>query len=209
MLGGAVAKMLLQKLCPDLKMMGFVRQIGNISLNPDELNEAELLFQKNLLSEEYPACFPHKEKSSKVVENLMDAKQKGESLPSLVELWIENTPQSLGQPIFKKIKSDLAQGFMSLGATCGVDFGSGFSAVKKQGTAFHKNSKSYGGLRGGLTTGERIVSQIVFKPPSSLKEVAQQGRHDPCIGPRAVPVVEAMACLVLADHLLWKRLDKI
>ena len=115
----------------------------------------------------------------------------------------------MGQPVFHKFKADLAGAFLGIGASAGVFIGEGLHASSFKGTDFHNKSKSYGGLRGGLTTGENIKIQIPFKPPSSLKEVAMEGRHDPCIGPRAVCVVESMACLVILDHLLWKRLDRI
>ena len=201
--------MLLEELCPKLKVMAFVRQIGSLQLKKEELQEAENLFQKGILPDTFSACFPHKEKSKQAVEHLLKAKEEGESLGSLVELWIEGLPKSLGQPIFHKFKSDLAKALMSLGACSGLEIGSGFSSAKSKGKNFHQSSKNYGGLRGGMTTGERLCLRVALKPPSSLGKLAQKGRHDPCIGPRAVPVIEAMACLVTADHLLWKKLDKI
>ncbi|MGI9548638.1 MAG: chorismate synthase [Bdellovibrionales bacterium] len=208
-LAGSIARMLLQQLHKNFKVMAFVRQIGKIALEDSEFKIAEDLFQKKILSEEYPACFPHKEKSQKVSDLLMASKEQGESLASVVELWIEGVPKSLGQPIFWKFKSDLTQALMSLGASCGVEIGSGFSCLPIKGTVFHQDSKNYGGIRGGLTSGERVVVRVAFKAPSSLGSIAQQGRHDPCIGPRAVCVVEAIACLVIADHILLKRLDQI
>ena len=128
---------------------------------------------------------------------------------SLVELWIEGLLEGLGQPVFHKFKSDMVQGLMSLGASSGVEIGKGFPSAREEGFIFHKSSENYGGLRGGLTTGERIVMRVAFKPPSTLGKMAKEGRHDPCISPRAVPVVEAMACIVSADHLLWSRLDRL
>ena len=208
-LAGSVAQMLVKKLCPKIKVMAFVRQIGDICLEDQELKEAEELFKKEKLSEEYSACFPHSKKSKQVVDLLMQSKQEGESLACILELWIEGVPKALGQPVFKKIKSDFAKAFMSIGATCGIEIGSGFSSVQTKGSEFHKDNKNYGGIRGGLTTGERVTVKVAFKAPSSLGDVAKQGRHDPCIGPRAVSVIEAMTFLVLADHLLLKRLDQI
>jgi len=208
-LAGAVARKLIKELCPDFKIMAFVRQIGKVFLKDSELDIAQDLFKNQTLSEEYAACLPHKEKSKQVVDLLMASKKEGESLPSLVELWIDGVPPSLGQPVFWKIKSDLTAAFMSLGAVSGLEIGKGFSSLKLKGTQFHNELQNYGGIRGGLTTGDRIVIRMVFKAPSSLGEFAKQGRHDPCIGPRAVPIVEAMACIVIADHLLLKRLDQI
>ncbi len=208
-LAGSIAHMFIKELHINFKTMAFVRQVGDIFLKQKELGLVEDIFEKNILSEEYPACFPHKEKSKQVVDLLMDSKKQGESLSSLVELWIDNVPKCLGQPVFWKMKSDLTKALMSLGAISGLEIGSGFSSLKIKGTEFHSDLKNYGGIRGGLTTGDRIVIRMAFKPPSSLGPIAKEGRHDPCIGPRAVPVVEAMAHLVIADHILLKRLDQV
>lgn len=209
-LAGAVARMALNVVCPDFRLMAFVRRIGPIELKKEELGEAEKLFSESCLSEEYPACFPHKEKSRAVVDILTQAQSEGESLGAVVELWMAGLPSGLGQPVFYKFKADLASAFLGIGASFGFLVGNeNSSAGFSKGTDFHKKSANYGGLRGGLTTGETVKIQILFKPPSSIKEVALKGRHDPCVGPRAVAVVEAMACLVVLDHLLWKRLDRI
>ena len=208
-LAGTVARMFIQQLCPEFKTMAFVKQIGSLQLKDNELQEAESLFEKNILSDTFSACFPHQKKSEEAVKLLMKAKERGESVGSVVELWIENLPKGLGQPIFHKFKSDLAQSFMSLGATTGFEIGAGFLSGSQEGKEFHKNSKNYGGIRGGLTTGERVSVRVAFKPPSSLGDFAKKGRHDPCIGPRAVSVIEAIACHVTADHLLARRLDRI
>lgn len=208
-LAGSVARALLKNLCPDFRVMAFVRKIGSLCLEEEDLKTAEKLFQENILSEKFSACVPHREKSEEAVKLLIEAKERGDSLGSLVELWMEGLPRGLGQPVFHKFKSDLAQGLMSLGASSGLEIGQGFSAAGQRGGTFHQSPKNYGGLRGGLTTGERIILRVAFKPPSTLGDMAKKGRHDPCIGPRAVPVVEAMACIVAADHLLWSRLDRL
>lgn len=208
-LAGSVARALLKELCPHFQVMAFVRQIGNVFLEDKDLRSAEDIFQKGVLSETFSACFPHEKKSQEAVKSLLKAKEEGNSLGSLVELWIEGLPKGLGQPVFHKFKSDLVQGLMSLGASSSVKVGAGFSAAGGEGNTFHQSSENYGGLRGGLTTGEKIILRVVFKPPSTLGDMAKKGRHDPCIGPRAVPVVEAMACLVSADHFLWNRLNRL
>lgn len=208
-LAGAVAKMALKHICPAFQVMAFVRSIGSLCLEKKELKEAEKLFSSNTLSEIYPACFPHKEKSKEAQKILMEAKSKGESLGALVEIWIKGLPKGLGQPVFHKFKSDLTGAFAGIGASSGVLIGAGTAAASSKGTDFHKKPENYGGLRGGLTTGEIVKIQIPFKPPSSLKDVALKGRHDPCIGPRAIVVLEAMTALTALDHLLWKRLDHI
>ncbi|MFN3696771.1 MAG: chorismate synthase [Pseudobdellovibrio sp.] len=142
---------------------------------------------------------------------LVEAKQNGESYGGIVECRIQNMPKGLGQPIFHKFKSDLAQAMMSIGAVNGFELGAGFTSNDYKGTEFHSklDSENYGGIRGGITTGEDVVFRLVFKPTSSIKDVAKKGRHDPCIIPRAIPVVESMAWFVLADHVLWAMTDRV
>src|SRR5690606_25589551 len=112
------------------------------------------------------------------------------------------------------MKGDLAAAMMSVGATIGVEFGKGFASSREKGSEYHlrgdeNRNHNYGGIRGGIATGEDIVLRVAFKPTSSILDVAKRGRHDPCIVPRALPVLEAMCWLVLADHLLWKRSDRV
>ncbi len=142
---------------------------------------------------------------------LQEAKHNGESYGGIIECRITQAPSNLGQPVFHKFKSDLAQAILSIGATTGFEFGSGFQQVHLKGSDYHQNfeSKNYGGIRGGITTGEEIVFKVVFKPTSSIKDVAKKGRHDPCILPRAIPVVEAMVNFVLADHMMWTLTDYV
>ena len=155
--------------------------------------------------------FPSIEKNIQIINLLEKAKTHGESYGGQVEVQIKNIPVGLGQPVFHKFKSDLALAVMSIGATTGFEFGAGNLATTQKGTDFHNEMSSsvYGGIRGGLTTGEIINFNVSFKPTSSIKDIAKQGRHDPCIVPRAVPVVEAMTWLLIADHLLWSKLDRV
>ena len=111
-------------------------------------------------------------------------------------------------PVFRKLKSDLSGALMGVGAVCGVliddlllDY------IHQKGSEFHKDPSRYGGIRGGLSTGEVITLKVFFKPTSSIGQVAVKGRHDPCIIPRAIPVLESMVELVIADHVLAKQLD--
>ena len=209
-IAGSFARMLTSRLCPSFKLIAFVRQIGPLQIQPKELIEAEELFKSsNPCADSFPARFPHREKSLELEDLLKRAKEEGESLGSLLELWMEGLPPGLGRPLFHKLKSDLAQGMMSLGASAGVEFGLGFLSAGLKGSVFHSKAENYGGLRGGLSTGERLCLRLVFKPPSSMGQLAKEGRHDPCIGPRAVPVVEAQAYLTVADHLLYRRLDRL
>lgn len=142
---------------------------------------------------------------------LINAKETGESYGGHINLVISNPIKNLGQPVFKKLKSELTSAMMSVGAVVGVEFEDSFENVLKKGTEFHDRatSKKYSGIRGGISTGEDISLTIAMKPTSSIKDIAKKGRHDPCILIRALPVLESMAYLVLADQILWSRLDNI
>lgn len=205
-IAGAVAQMLCEKLQPEIKIKAYASQIAEYKLSE---TEKENVWDINI--EEFVTRFPSVEKNSQIVNLLETAKAQGESYGGRVEVQIKNIPAGLGQPVFHKFKSDLALAVMSIGATTSFEFGAGVASVEQKGTEFHTemSSRSYGGIRGGLTTGEKINFDVGFKPTSSIKDTAKQGRHDPCIVPRAVPVVEAMTWLLVADHLLWLRLDRI
>lgn len=205
-IAGSVAQMLCQKLKPDLKVKAYSSQIGEYKISELERNN---IWDVDI--EEFITRFPSVEKNAKIVNMLEAAKTEGESYGGQVEVQIKNVPVGLGQPVFHKFKSDLAFAVMSIGATTSFEFGSGAFAAEKRGTEFHKEmtAKNYGGIRGGLTTGETVYFSVGFKPTSSIRDIAKLGRHDPCIVPRAASVVEAMTWLLLADHLLWARLDQV
>jgi len=204
-LAGSVAQMFCQKLQPDIIIKAYSSQIGEYKLSPAEQSA---VWSVNI--EEFITRLPSIEKNIKIMGMLEKAKAEGDSYGGQVEVQIKNVPMGLGQPIFHKFKSDFAAAMMSIGATTSFEFGGGASSTEQKGMDFHKKMSSdiYGGIRGGLTTGEIINFNVGFKPTSSIKDTAKQGRHDPCIVPRAVPVVEAMTWLLLADHLLWSRLDR-
>ncbi len=198
-LGGAVAEMFLKSLHPDLKIVVAVEQIGkNKSTIPQDLTRERV--DQSLVR------MPDLQVSDQVIKILEQAKIDGESYGGVALLRITGMPKSLGQPVFHKLKSDLASALMGVGATCGVEFGS--ADVSLKGTEFHKQNL-YGGVRGGISTGELLEVRVKFKPTSSILDVAKKGRHDPCIVPRACSVIEGMAALVLADHVLWQRLDQL
>lgn len=204
-IAGSVAQMLVRKINPNTKIKGFAKSIGQFELTQ---SENENVWNENI--DGYATRFPSAQNAA-VVALLEKAKTDGESYGGVVEVRMQNVTAALGQPVFHKFKSDLAAAMMSIGATQGFEIGEGFESTQKSGQEFHQamKSSSYGGIRGGITTGEEISLKVAFKPTSSIKDIAKKGRHDPCIVPRAVPVVEAMCWLVLADHLLWKRLDQI
>jgi len=205
-MGGAVAKMLISKLAPELLIRAYVDQIGEYRLTPKE--ESDFL-QTEKSSDSYSLRFPSHQQDI-VSEVLKKAQVEGESFGGAIRIAIQNPPKGLGQPVFHKLKADLAAAMMSVGATTGFEIGPGFSSVHQKGTDFHQSASSvYGGIRGGISTGENIMLRVAFKPTSSILDVAKKGRHDPCIVIRAVPVLEAMTALVLADHLLLSRTDRV
>lgn len=209
-MAGSVAQMLLKQLAPELRVVAFARQIHEIEITSEELSaiKPQLLAEK-YFADQFLARFPHQEKSLLVKELLQKGREIGESFGGVVEVFIAGVPAGLGEPVFHKLKSTLGSAFLSIGAVVGVEFGMGFQVAKKRGSEFHgvDDSSVYGGIRGGISTGELISARIVFKPTSSIKSVATSGRHDPCIVPRAIPVVEAMANIVMADQLLWRKLN--
>ena len=187
-IAGSFAQMLMQQLSSNIQVMAYAKKIGSIEL-PDA-------------SHELP----------KDIQTMLEkAKVEGESYGGVVECRISQPPINLGQPVFHKFKADLAQAMMSLGATTGFELGAGFEGTELKGTEFHEKmlSVNYGGIRGGITTGEDIVFRVGFKPTSSIMDVAKKGRHDPCIIPRAIPVIEAICWHLLADHWLWSRTDRV
>lgn len=188
-MAGAVARMVLRELAPSLEVHGFASQIGPLSL-----------------SEESP-------RAAEVEALLVAAKSEGRSYGGTASLRITGVPAGLGQPVFHKLKAELASAMLGVGATSAVEIGAGFSAASGEGSEWHRPDQDddgrYGGIQGGISTGAPIFLKVSFKPTSSVLDVAKKGRHDPCIVPRAIPVLEAMACIVLADHVLWARGDRV
>ena len=187
-MAGAVAQMLLAQVAPELRVSSFASRIGPLALRHAG------------------------DRSAEVEALLLDAKAKGLSYGGVADVRIENCPAGLGQPVFHKLKADLAAAWFGVGSTSAVELGEGAEAALAEGSEFHRRAPEaspYGGVRGGISTGELITARVSFKPTSSVLDVAKQGRHDPCIVPRALPVLESMAWLVLADHWLWARTDRV
>ncbi len=197
-IAGAIAQMFLKQILPPLRIIAFPIQIGPFKRTdfpkPDEVNEQKWFGGQSLEVEKF----------------LVEQKQKGLSHGGALRVEILHAPTGLGQPVFHKLKSDLAAAFMSIGACYAVTLGEEQDIYLKEGSQLHtqQNADIYGGIRGGISTGEKIIFQLKFKPPASVLHIAKKGRHDPCIVPRAAAVAEAMAWLVIADHVLWTRLDK-
>lgn len=214
-IAGAIAKKAVRAMASELCVVGFASEIAGIAI---DLEERAAVFES---AHEFPADafsvrLPSQAKSKVVEAKLVAAIKDGKSYGGVAEVVVLNAPAGLGQPVFHKLKSDLASAYCGVGATAGIEIGAGFAAAAIEGTAFHGDSggadpthSRYGGIRGGISTGESIIARIAFKPTSTVMDLAKRGRHDPCIIPRALPVLEAMTWLVLCDHLLWQRLDKI
>ncbi|MGQ0522013.1 MAG: chorismate synthase [Actinomycetota bacterium] len=159
-----------------------------------------------------------------------DARRRGDSLGGVVTCVARNVPPGLGEPVFDKLEADLAKAMLSLPAAKGFEIGSGFAGTLLTGLAHNDpfvpgpggrpvtSSNRSGGVQGGITNGAPVVVRVAFKPTATIAReqatvdrdgnavtLAAKGRHDPCVLPRAVPIVEAMVCLVLADHLLRQR----
>src|SRR6266404_1761109 len=167
--------------------------------------------------------------AKKMISLIEKTRQAGDSLGGVIECVVRNAPAGLGEPVFDKLEADLAKAMLSLPATKGFEIGSGFSATRMRGSehndAFEmrrgrvRTSTNYsGGIQGGISNGEEIYFRVAFKPTATIArkqktvtqshdetELAVRGRHDPCVLPRAVPIVEAMAALVLCDHALRQR----
>jgi chorismate synthase len=230
-LAGSVAQMLNQHVMPEMKLYAFASAIGPIQMNEEDLKyvDHEILSIQSPITHHtatekvyflqtafttwldlFASRLPQKTKSEEAAKLLTAAKEDGKSYGGSIQIWVDGARRGLGQPVFHKLKADLASALMGIGATCAVEIGDGAEAPLAEGSEFHQRESSpYGGQRGGITTGERLSIRLHFKPTSSVLDVAKKGRHDPCIVIRALPVVEAMLQLVIADHLLWSRLDRI
>jgi len=157
---------------------------------------------KDLKQNFAPYYFPDPSKNNEIKEYLLDLKSKGQSRGGRVTINVSGVPQGLGEPSFDKLKADLAKALMSIGAVVSFSYGLGEEMASLEGSGVSSTPHAFGGIEGGISNGEDIKMTITFKPTSTVGEKAKEGRHDPCIIPRAIPVVEAMVKIVLADHYL-------
>lgn len=188
-IGGYFAGLIIK----DVSAYAYIEQVGDFRLNSRPSHGAD----------RGPINIPDKKMSDDVIAFLRNCKVAGESAGGIVALSIQGVPAGLGDPVFDKMKAELAKAMLSLPACVGMDVGAGFSMASMKGSDISGDSKNFGGMEGGITNGEEIFLRVVFKAPSTLGEKAKAGRHDPCILPRVVPVVEAMAKIVIADQ--WLR----
>jgi len=170
---------------------------------------------------------PDRETAARMIERIKAVRSEGDSVGGVIECRVRGVPPGLGEPVFDRLEADLAKAMLSLPATKGFEIGSGFSGTRLRGSehndAFETRegrvrtaTNRSGGTQGGISNGEEIVFRVAFKPTATILQPQQtvdrqgaateligRGRHDPCVVPRAVPIVEAMTALVLVDH--WMR----
>ena len=191
-----IAGVIARKILPeDMRIIGHTIKIG-----PHEAKE----FKPDTIEDNMVRC-ADPAVAKKMEEYVANVKAEYNSTGGLIEVRVFNTPRSLGDPVFKKLKAKLAEAALSIGAVTGFSYGAGFDVAAMKGVDYISDRKHFGGILGGISTGEDIVMHVSVKPPSSLGEVAKRGRHDPCIVPRVIPVLEAMVAIVLADLYLKQR----
>ena len=220
---GAVARLIV----PEVKITAYVSQIGDDAIDRSAMNFAEI--------GNNPFFCPDSWAAKRWEEKIDAARKAGSSLGAVVECVAEGVPAGLGAPIYAKLDADLASAMMGINAVKGVEIGDGFGAAALSGEqnadpmrAGENGSPEFtanhaGGIAGGISTGQPVVCRVAFKPTSSIltpvdtitrpdengnienTEIMTKGRHDPCVGIRGVPVVEAMMALVLADHKMLHR----
>lgn len=221
---GSIAKQLLNNY--GIKISAYVSSIGNIFAD-----------EKNMdLNKDYDSNIvrcPDNDASEKMINLITDLKSKGNTVGGQIKCIINGVKPGLGQPVFDKLHADLGKAMLSINAVKGFEYGSGFSGSKMTGSVHNDEfivengnvstkTNNSGGIQGGISNGEEIYCKVAFKPVATIMskqnsidkektnvELSVKGRHDPCVVPRAVPIVESMAAIVLADHLLRNRTSKL
>lgn len=217
---GAIAKKILQQYS-GVEIVGYVKRIENLEAIVDPAKVTIEQVESNIVR-----C-PDTECADRMISLVEQIRDVGDSLGGVVECVARNVPKGLGSPVFDKLEADLAKGVMSLPASKGFEIGSGFAGTILTGSQhndeFYRDEQGdirtvtnrSGGVQGGISNGENIVLRVAFKPTATIRKeqrtvncegeetsLAAKGRHDPCVLPRAVPMVEAMVAIVLCDHLL-------
>lgn len=221
--GGAVAKHFLHKL-NRIEIKAFVSRVKDVEItrNYEELN-------LNLIENNIVRC-PDEEVAARMIALIEETKAAGDSVGGIVTCVCKNVPTGLGEPVFDKLDAMLAHAMLSINAVKGFEIYKGFDSTRLYGSENNRyqtptpnpQEKGQAGIAGGISTGEDIVFNVAFKPVSTISKAQQttdtegkevtleaKGRHDPCVLPRAVPIVEAMAALVLADMTLLARGNKM
>lgn len=216
---GAIAKKILKEKF-NTEIIAYVKKIKELEadVNIDGVTKEDV--EANIVR-----C-PNKKIAEKMIELIKKTQEEGDSLGGIIECIARNVPVGLGEPIFDKLEADLAKAVLSINATKGFEIGSGFKGTELYGSQHNDpfyikdgkietRSNNSGGIQGGISNGMPIIFRVAFKPTSTIKKqqdtvnkegkeikLEAQGRHDPCVLPRAVPIVEAMTALVLCDHYL-------
>ncbi|WP_198295944.1 chorismate synthase [Bacteriovorax sp. Seq25_V] len=188
--GGYFASLIISQ----VKVKAFITKLGPFEYGSNLISDMSL----NLGT--YNFADPSKD--MEIEKYLIGLKKDGDSVGGIITVNIANCPAGLGEPAFDKLKADLAKAVLSIGACVSFSFGLGEKMAHMKGTDVSKSRENFGGIEGGISNGETITLSMTFKPTSTVGDKAKSGRHDPCILPRAVPVVEAMIKLVIADHYL-------
>jgi chorismate synthase len=149
-----------------------------------------------------PYSFPDLTEIKNIEKYLIDLKKNGESVGGRISIQVDDCPKGLGEPAFDKLKADLAKGLMSIGAVVSFSYGLGEEFAEISGKEASSSRLNFGGIEGGISNGDPLFLTITLKPTSTVGDKAKEGRHDPCILPRAIPVAEAMVKIILADHFL-------
>jgi chorismate synthase len=217
--GGAVAKQLL----PNIKITAFVSAVGNISITNDSQNFDFSEIEKN------PVRCPDPILAIEMENYIKEIRKQGDTVGGIISCIIQNVPIGLGEPVFDKLHADLGKAMLSINAVKGFEFGSGFAGAILKGSQHNDlqnpdgttKTNHSGGIQGGISNGMDITFRVAFKPVATIMQTQEildnngeivsskgKGRHDPCVVPRAVPIVEAMAALVLADFYLINKTYK-
>ena len=221
---GAIAKLILQK--EGIQIKAAVTAIGDLSLPTGFENFDWDYAEKNIVR-----C-PDRQMAGSMEELIMKMKNEGDTVGGVITCLITNCPSGLGEPVFHKLHADLGHAMLSINACKGFEYGSGFEGARlkgsehndefeKQGDMIATKTNHSGGIQGGISNGMPIYFRVAFKPVSTIMKeqnsinssgeetlIKGKGRHDPCVVPRAVPIVEALAALVLVDHLLLNKMYK-
>ncbi len=216
---GAIAKKYLKEKL-GIEILSYVEQVGDIKTDIDFKTVTSEMIESNIVRCPEPA------KANEMIELIEEVKSDNDSIGGIILGVIRNVPAGLGEPVFDKIPADLGKAMLSINAVKGFEFGSGFEGVKMRGS--QHNDEFYihneivklktnhaGGTLGGITTGEDIYFRVAIKPVSTISKMQNtvnrkgegttleaKGRHDPCVLPRAVPIVDAMAAIVIMDHYM-------
>ena len=211
---GGIAKKYLKQVA-GIEIYGYVSQLGSVKSE---------VFEKGAI-ENNPFFFPDPSKIKELEAYMQALLKQGNSIGAKVSVVAENMPVGLGDPVFDRLDADIAHSLMSINAVKGVEIGAGFGSVSQTGTEHRDEltpegflSNNSGGVLGGISSGQSILANLALKPTSSIRipgasidkagravEVVTTGRHDPCVGIRAVPIAEAMLAITLMDHYLRHR----